>query len=303
MKSSSDTEIGSSGSTVKRRWWRTVLFKRLLFVLAFLVSFVAGVAVTGVLSVRSHFALVYRGHGWVAAEHVEILALLRQGDVDRAIRSAEGRVDYHIRRSAWRPMRMSWEGFYLPPEELPAITLDQWQEVKAYFDHYPNPRLSSQTEKYLARLPQREREGLKSKFAQNYLGKPSPKLSVSRWIGPESVSLNELKGKVVLLDFWATSCGGCIGRMPQLEALYQDYQEEGFEVIGVHMPTDGEEVATFLEQNNYSYLFFIDTGETYRNYAVSNLPTYYLIDREGNLAWGPNSELPSRSKINTLIDK
>ncbi|HIS68622.1 MAG TPA: redoxin domain-containing protein [Candidatus Gallacutalibacter stercoravium] len=108
--------------------------------------------------------------------------------------------------------------------------------------------------------------------------------------------LEDYRGKVVFLNFWATWCGPCQNEMPDIQALYEryGYNEGDVVVLGVANPRTGdspgnadvpqEEVEAFLSSNGYTYPVLMDTtGEVFRNYLVSAFPTTFMIDRQGNV--------------------
>lgn len=108
--------------------------------------------------------------------------------------------------------------------------------------------------------------------------------------------LEDYRGKVVFLNFWATWCGPCQNEMPDIQALYEryGYNEGDVVVLGVANPRTGdspgnadvpqEAVEAFLSSNGYTYPVLMDTtGEVFRNYLVSAFPTTFMIDRQGNV--------------------
>jgi thiol-disulfide isomerase/thioredoxin len=106
------------------------------------------------------------------------------------------------------------------------------------------------------------------------------------WVGVEPVgdapaSLSSLRGKVVVLDFWATWCGPCRLLAPKLSALQGRYGAQGLRVVGV--TTDAaEKAALFAQRVNMRYPVAVDPkGETSRAYDVSALPTLFVIDKRG----------------------
>ena len=100
-----------------------------------------------------------------------------------------------------------------------------------------------------------------------------------------ALSLAELHGKVVLLNFWATWCVPCRKEMPAIEALYQRYKDQGLEVVAVSLdkgPTSG--VESFVKAVGVTYHVALDpTWATARTYGVRGLPATFLIDRAGNV--------------------
>ncbi len=100
-------------------------------------------------------------------------------------------------------------------------------------------------------------------------------------IGDAPASLASLRGKVVLLDFWATWCGPCRMLAPRLSALQTRYGAQGLRVLGL-TTDDGEKAALFAQRVNMRYPIALDrSGETSREYDISALPTLFVIDKRG----------------------
>lgn len=100
----------------------------------------------------------------------------------------------------------------------------------------------------------------------------------------QEITLSKLKGKVVLLDFWATWCGPCRESIPHLIQLYKTYREDGFEMIGMSLDKgDTEVVHNFVKSMDIPYLTVIAPEEVVRNYKVTAIPTTFLIDKEGKI--------------------
>lgn len=104
--------------------------------------------------------------------------------------------------------------------------------------------------------------------------------------------LSDYKGSVVFLNFWATWCPPCQKEMPDIQALYDKYEDSGDSsvvVLGVAAPNLGnegsvEDITSFLEKNSYSYPVLMDTsGELFAKYYISSYPTTFMIDKEGNI--------------------
>jgi thiol-disulfide isomerase/thioredoxin len=117
-------------------------------------------------------------------------------------------------------------------------------------------------------------------------GRPAPALSVHDWYGTQgrTLSLNELRGKVVLLDFWGVWCGGCVAALPDLERIREKYRDQGFEIIGVHTTESGEQMTQFARGRKLSWPNAVDTSKkTCADYHQHLFPGLYLVDRQGVL--------------------
>jgi peroxiredoxin len=102
----------------------------------------------------------------------------------------------------------------------------------------------------------------------------------------KTVHLSDYKGKVVLLDFWATWCGPCKIEIPWFMDIERKNKDKGFEVLGVSMDDNGwEDVKPFLADLKVNYRVVIGTDDTAKDFGgVDALPTTFLIDREGKIA-------------------
>lgn len=96
-------------------------------------------------------------------------------------------------------------------------------------------------------------------------------------------TLSKQRGKVVIIDFWATWCRPCLQSIPVFNAVYDKYKEEDVSVIGVVL--DGEQaLRRFLQQHKISYPVLIGTEDVARRYGIQAIPTTYIIDKSGSVA-------------------
>ena len=100
----------------------------------------------------------------------------------------------------------------------------------------------------------------------------------------QEIALSQLRGKVILLDFWATWCGPCRESTPHLIQLYKAHRESGFELIGMSVDKgDDKVVRNFVQSMDIPYPIVIAPEELMRSYRVTGIPTTFLIDKEGKI--------------------
>ena len=121
------------------------------------------------------------------------------------------------------------------------------------------------------------------------LGKAPEITGINGWLNSDGTSLEALRGKVVLIDFWTYSCINCIRTLPHVTGWYEKYKDQGFVVIGVHTPEFAfehkkENVAEALKKYHIQYPVAQDNDyATWQAYSNRYWPAHYLIDAEGNV--------------------
>ncbi len=102
--------------------------------------------------------------------------------------------------------------------------------------------------------------------------------------GSQEVALQDFRGKVVYLDFWASWCGPCRQSLPALNSLYHELSGLDFEVVAINLDEQAEDALRFLERYPVDYTMLVDrSGKTPRAYELTGLPTSVLIDQNGVL--------------------
>lgn len=100
-----------------------------------------------------------------------------------------------------------------------------------------------------------------------------------------NITLSDLKGKVVLLNFWATWCQGCKTEIPWLIEFEHKYRDKGLAVVGVSEDSDGwTSVEPYLREAGVDYTVVVDDGSVAERYKLLNMPATYLIDRDGKVS-------------------
>ena len=114
-----------------------------------------------------------------------------------------------------------------------------------------------------------------------WVGKPAPDFQVTDLNG-EALSLDQYRGQVVLLDFWATWCGPCIVEMPKVKKTYQTYKDQKFQIIGISLDRSEEPLTAYIEKEGIAWRNHWDEDRSIRTlYGVQAIPTAFLIDGEG----------------------
>lgn len=136
--------------------------------------------------------------------------------------------------------------------------------------------------------------------------KPAPDVTVQDAKGAP-VRLAELKGRVVLIDFWASWCPPCKASFPALDALYREYHDRGVEVVAINVDERRKDADTFLADHPHEMTVLFDPqGRAPSAFHVTAMPTSVLIDRSGNIrfthAGYTEKTLESyRDELNTLL--
>ena len=100
-------------------------------------------------------------------------------------------------------------------------------------------------------------------------------------------NLAAYKGKVVLIDFWATWCGPCVAELPNVLDAYEKHHEAGFEIVGISLDSDREKLETFIKEKKMPWQQYFD-GKGWQSklggmYGVNSIPATYLLDGEGKI--------------------
>lgn len=151
----------------------------------------------------------------------------------------------------------------------------------------------------------------KASAAALTFGKPAPEFTgIDNWLNSTPLTMQQLKGKVVLVDFWTYTCINCINTLPYVKGWHQKYQQRGLAVIGVHTPEfpherSADNVRTAIRRFDIRYPVAQDNRyATWEAYGNRYWPALYLFDKNGRLAYthyGEGAYDETEAKIRQLL--
>ena len=136
-------------------------------------------------------------------------------------------------------------------------------------------------------------------------GKSAPAFTLQDLNG-KSVSLADFRGKVIILDFWATWCPPCIKEIPDFIELYKQYEDKGFAMVGISLDQAGISVVkSFVQKSKINYPIMMTDGKVDKAYGgITSIPTTFIIDPAGNIRKkyvGYNSKAVFENDIKALL--
>ena len=161
-----------------------------------------------------------------------------------------------------------------------------YANILNYFPSYTNALTSIEKNNFV----ENQLNILKGNSQSDSKGEAPDFIGITKWLNTDkSIHISDLKGKVVLVDFWTYTCINCIRTLPHLSSWYDTYKKDGFIVIGVHTPEfdfekSSENVSQAIKQFNIHYPIAQDNNyQTWNNYNNQYWPAEYLIDSSGNI--------------------
>src|ERR1035437_3399673 len=158
------------------------------------------------------------------------------------------------------------------------------QLIKQLKTDFPDSKAAQNADQILESVKkQEEAKKIQAALAE---GSKFPDFSEKDTAG-KPLSIANYKGKVVLLDFWATWCGPCVHELPNVIKTYDAYHKQGFEIIGISLDNDQEKLASFTKAKSMTWVQYFD-GLVWQNklavkYGVNSIPATYLLDGQGTI--------------------
>ncbi len=142
--------------------------------------------------------------------------------------------------------------------------------------------------------------------------KIAPSLNEGQWINSEATSLENLRGRVVLVDFWTFGCYNCRNTLPTLKKFDSVYRDKGLTIVGVHTPESDYEknldkIRDAVKSNSIKYPVITDTnGDTWRAFGIEAWPTVVILDKQGRIRYthvGEGAYDTQEKIIRTLLNE
>lgn len=106
-------------------------------------------------------------------------------------------------------------------------------------------------------------------------------------VNGQPLSISKYKGKVVLVDFWATWCGPCVAELPNVIAAYQKYHDKGFEIVGISLDQDKAALEKFTKEKGMTWAQYFDgqgwDSKLGKQYGIMSIPATFLLDAQGKI--------------------
>jgi thiol-disulfide isomerase/thioredoxin/TolA-binding protein len=212
------------------------------------------------------------------------------------------------------PQYLGVDDFFYTEE---AFVLDKAGNTKGAYDSLatrfaetPTDKLLTTTESYGEKLGKSKTDVEKDvQTIRNSKAKPAAPFNLGLYTSNGKLSLDDLKGKVVLLTFWFPGCGPCRGEFPHFQAVMNGYKDQQVAFIGINVEAEQDTyVLPFMQNTKYSFVPLRGIHGTTKDYGVQGEPTNFLIDQNGKIVFrdfriNGNNHRTLELMINSLLNK
>jgi len=135
------------------------------------------------------------------------------------------------------------------------------------------------------------------------VGKPAPDFQLNTLDG-QPISLSDLKGKPVLINFWQIRCPSCRMQMPYIQQVYDEWQAKGLVLLAINIGERPSQVAEFMQSQGLSFPVLLDSeGKIAQQYSIPGIPTTFFIDRDGIIQDIRIGAFQSKAEIESSLSK
>jgi len=120
----------------------------------------------------------------------------------------------------------------------------------------------------------------------------------------QTVSLGNLRGKPVLINFWATWCPSCVSEMPYIQEIYEEWFDKGLVVLAINLGESSSKVEEFMQSHNLSFTVLLDTKQNVtQKYNFQYIPTTFFIDKDGIIQEKVIGPFQNKTQIENRLSK
>ena len=188
------------------------------------------------------------------------------------------------------------------PKEILQTNNQNSDFTKVSFSNYNlNPQKPEENSWFYSTYKNEYKPFEEKTLIQLALGEKAPNWKLELLNKKETIDLEQLKGKVVLLDFWIKNCGACIENVDFLNKIYEKYKDKNFELLGINSYDTTENINFFYEKHGLKYPVLTNGKSILEKYGVNAFPTIFILDKEGKIIYSDiiNAD---RSQIETIIN-
>lgn len=206
-----------------------------------------------------------------------------------------GRRRFEYLGNAFELMKTDYDFFYQmtihPDSYLPLAVLQMHGNDKSiiktnFTDFELNPAVPLENSWFYSHYT-KEFKTLRNTQVQHILrpGDPAPGWKLQRYQDGKKLSLSDLRGKVVLIDFWIKNCGPCIASVPYLNQLQDQFKDMDFEIVSINSYDSRENIKKFVNRHQVLYPILFNGKATANNYGVMGFPSLFILDKSGKVIY------------------